>query len=95
MPGCPSSGISIGAALTATVECSDPATGVVCPSHTYTAVANAAMANGTVSLSLPIVEDVDSRSIAKALLYGRWIERRARRYVLAPTVGSAAGSLRR
>ncbi|WP_194895233.1 hypothetical protein [Catenulispora pinisilvae] len=47
----------------------------------YTAVADAMVANGTVSPAAPIITGLDSRTAAAALLYGRWIERRARHLV--------------
>lgn len=76
--GGPTSGVRIGAVYTATIEYSDPANGAVRRRRTYTAVADAAMGNGTTSPAPPTIEGLDSRSAAAALLYGRWIERRAR-----------------
>lgn len=75
--GGPSSGIRIGAVLSTAVEYSDPATGVIRRRRTYTAVADGAMTSGTTSAAPPTVEGLNSRSAAAALLYGRWIERRA------------------
>lgn len=76
--GGPTAGVRIGAVVTVTVEYSDPTTGAVRRRRTYTAVADAAMGNGTTSPAPPTIEGLDSRCAAAALLYGRWIERRAR-----------------
>jgi hypothetical protein len=73
-----SRGIRIGAVRTTRWEVADPRTGTVRKKSSYDAVADAAMANGTVSPALPVVTGLGSREAAAALLYGRWIERRAR-----------------
>jgi hypothetical protein len=76
--GGPSNGIRIGAVLTTASEFIDPVTGAFRKGHTYTAVADARLPNGTFSRASPIVKGLHSRQAAAALLYGRWIERRGR-----------------
>ncbi len=71
-------GIRIGAVHTTTWEFANPITGAVRKKFSYSAVADAAVANATVSPALPVVTGLGSREAAAALLYGRWIERRAR-----------------
>lgn len=73
-----SRGIRIGAVCTTRREIADPNTGTVKKKSSYSAIADAAVTNGTTSSALSIVTGLDSRTAAAALLYGRWIERRAR-----------------
>ena len=73
-----SRGIRIGAVYTTRWEAADPKTGAVRKKSSYSAVADAVVTNGTVSPALPVVTGLGSREAAAALLYGRWIERRAR-----------------
>lgn len=77
----PARGIRIGAVHTTRSEVADPRSGTVRKKSSYVAVADAVLTNGTVSPALPVVTGLGSREAAAALLYGRWIERRARHAV--------------
>lgn len=79
-----SRGIRIGAVHTTRWEVADPGTGTVRKKSSYSAIADAAVTNGTTSSALPVVTRLDSRNAAAALLYGRWIERRARLNLARP-----------
>jgi hypothetical protein len=74
-------GIRIGAVHTTRREVPDPDTGIVRKKSSYSAVADAAVANRTVSPAPPVITGLNTRTAAAALLYGRWIERRARHLV--------------
>jgi len=71
-------GIRIGAVHTTRSEVANAKTGIITKKSSYSAVADAMVAKGTVIPAAPIVTGLDSRTAAAALLYGRWIERRGR-----------------
>jgi hypothetical protein len=85
-------GIRIGAVRTTAWEYTDPTTGEERRRRTYAAIADAAMANGTFSPAAPTIKGLESRHAAAALLYGRWIERRARRLVVVDAAGTRPGA---